>query len=192
MKALCLEVFVTGDRYAGVAATADGIVGSVYGEETAEDAARLLVWCAGRAVPATDRESVAAQLVADGRAACGGEPAKAMDMAALGRTRLEGLARGNRDLRGVPLDVSLRTPFRQAVLLEVAQIPPGATLSYGEVARRVGRPGGARAVGQAMAQNPLAPFVPCHRVLASDGSLHGFAGGLEAKAALLRAEGLDY
>lgn len=191
MKALCLEVFATREGYAGVAATADGIVGSVYSEETPEAAARLLVWCAGKAVASGSRQAVAEQLATGGRV-CRGDSAEAAKVATLGRKRLEALAKGNRDLRGVPLDVSLRTPFRQAVLLEVAQIPPGTTLSYGEVATRVGRPGGARAVGQTMAQNPLAPFVPCHRVIASDGSLHGFAGGLDAKAALLRAEGLDY
>lgn len=191
MKPLCLEIFATKEGYAGVAATVDGVVGSVYGEETAETAARLLVWCAGRAVAAGDREPLATELASRGRA-CRGESAGAARVAALGRRRLEGLAAGNRDLRGVPLDVSSRTPFRQAVLLEVAKIPPGTTLSYGEVAKLAGKPGAARAVGQAMAQNPLAPFVPCHRVIASDGGLHGFAGGLEAKAALLRAEGLNY
>jgi len=191
VKPLCLEVFATQHGYAGIAATADGIVGSVCAEETAEAAARLLVWCAGNAVAANDRERLAAELATRGRASRG-DSAKASMMVALGRKKLEDVAAGRRDLRGVPLDVSHRTPFRQAVLREVAQIPPGTTLSYGEVAKRVGKPGAARAVGQTMAQNPLAPFVPCHRVVASNGALHGFAGGLNAKAALLRAEGLDY
>lgn len=66
-------------------------------------------------------------------------------------------------------------------------VPYGATVSYGELARRVGS--GARAVGLANARNPIAIIVPCHRVVASDGSLHGYGGGLERKRRLLELEG---
>jgi methylated-DNA-[protein]-cysteine S-methyltransferase len=79
--------------------------------------------------------------------------------------------------------------FRRAVLEETMRIPAGETRSYGWLARRVGRPGAARAVGRVMATNPLPIVVPCHRVVASDGSLRGYGGGLDLKAALLRAEG---
>ncbi|MBI2912521.1 MAG: methylated-DNA--[protein]-cysteine S-methyltransferase [Chloroflexi bacterium] len=79
--------------------------------------------------------------------------------------------------------------FRRAVLEEAMRIPAGETRSYGWLAAKVGSLRGARAVGRVMATNPLPLVVPCHRVVASDGSLHGYGGGLEMKAALLRAEG---
>ncbi len=81
------------------------------------------------------------------------------------------------------------TPFRRAVLEECARIPSGEVRSYGWLAEQVGRPRAARAVGRVMATNPWPLFVPCHRVVGSDGSLHGFGGGLPMKDALLRAEG---
>ena len=88
----------------------------------------------------------------------------------------------------VPLDLSSEPPSRRSVLLEAAKIPCGETISYGELAARVGKPKAARAVGQAMAQNPVAPIVPCHRVIGADGSLVGFGGGLDMKARLLEME----
>ena len=79
--------------------------------------------------------------------------------------------------------------FRRAVLEETMRIPAGETRSYGWLARKVGSPRAARAVGRVMATNPLPIVVPCHRVVASDGSLRGYGGGLPMKAALLRLEG---
>ena len=79
--------------------------------------------------------------------------------------------------------------FRRAVLEETMRIPAGETRSYGWLARKVGSPRAARAVGRVMATNPLPIVVPCHRVVGSDGSLHGYGGGLAMKAALLRLEG---
>jgi O-6-methylguanine DNA methyltransferase len=70
----------------------------------------------------------------------------------------------------------------------VVAIPPGSTLTYAEVARECGAPGAARAVGAAMAENPVAPLIPCHRVVGSDGSLRGYAGGIEMKRRLLDME----
>jgi methylated-DNA-[protein]-cysteine S-methyltransferase len=88
------------------------------------------------------------------------------------------------------LDLSTCTPFQQQVLRTVQAIPPGQTWSYGDVARAVGKPGAARAVGQVMARNPVPLFVPCHRVVASGGRLGGFSapGGLETKRGLLDLE----
>ena len=82
------------------------------------------------------------------------------------------------------------TPFQRAVWETMLSIPRGATVSYGELARRVGRPGAARAVGQAVGANPIPLLIPCHRVVGADGSLTGFGGGLPLKRALLRQEGV--
>jgi methylated-DNA-[protein]-cysteine S-methyltransferase len=81
------------------------------------------------------------------------------------------------------------TDFQQLVWQALRAIPYGQTRSYGEVARAIGRPGAVRAVGAANGRNPLPIVVPCHRVIGSDGSLTGFAGGLEAKTCLLELEG---
>ena len=81
------------------------------------------------------------------------------------------------------------TPFQQAVWQALLQIACGELSSYGEVARRVGRPAAVRAVGAAVGRNPLSIVVPCHRVVGSSGALTGYAGGLERKRALLALEG---
>lgn len=78
--------------------------------------------------------------------------------------------------------------FYRAVWRELVAIPYGTTISYGELARRVGRPGAARAVGRANGSNPISIIVPCHRVIGSDGRLTGYSGGIERKAALLALE----
>ncbi len=92
----------------------------------------------------------------------------------------------------LPLDLDGLPDFRRKVLIETARIPYGTTLSYGEVAERIGLHKAARAVGGALARNPLALVIPCHRVVACDGSMHGFsaAGGIATKVTLLRLEGL--
>ena len=89
----------------------------------------------------------------------------------------------------VPLDPQPATPFQQHVWQRLQQIPHGEVISYGELAKAVGAEKGARAVGQAVGANPLPIVIPCHRVVAADGTLHGFSGGLKRKAALLRLEG---
>lgn len=80
------------------------------------------------------------------------------------------------------------TPFQLAVWDQLCRIPYGETISYGELAKRVDRPGAARAVGSANGQNPIAIIVPCHRVIGADGSLTGFGGGLPWKRCLLARE----
>jgi O-6-methylguanine DNA methyltransferase len=87
------------------------------------------------------------------------------------------------------LDLASGTPFQQAVWSALRRIAPGATQSYAEIARAVGSPGAARAVGQACGANPIPLLVPCHRVLASGGQLGGFSGGLDWKQKLLAREG---
>jgi methylated-DNA-[protein]-cysteine S-methyltransferase len=81
------------------------------------------------------------------------------------------------------------TPFQREVWAELSRIPYGETISYGELARRVGRPNGPRALAQANGRNPIAIIVPCHRVLASNG-IGGYGGGLTCKRALLALEGV--
>ncbi len=83
------------------------------------------------------------------------------------------------------------TPFQLAAWRELRRIPYGRTISYGEQARRMGRPKAARAVGAANGRNPISIIVPCHRVVGADGSLTGFGGGLDVKKKLLALEGAD-
>ena len=80
------------------------------------------------------------------------------------------------------------TAFERAVWAELLKIPVGETISYATLAKRVGRPNGPRAVGQANGRNPVALVVPCHRVIAADGTLGGYGGGLELKRRLLEHE----
>lgn len=96
----------------------------------------------------------------------------------------DGLADLRLDMEGVP-------DFHQRVYAIARAIPPGEVLTYGEVARRLGEPGAARAVGQALGHNPFAPVVPCHRVLAAGGRSGGFSaeGGALTKLRMLEIEG---
>ncbi len=89
----------------------------------------------------------------------------------------------------LPLDLSGGTAFQQAVWQVLLAIAPGATASYGDVSKRIGNPAALRAVAAAVGRNPVSIIVPCHRVLGTDGSLTGYAGGLERKTALLKLEG---
>jgi methylated-DNA-[protein]-cysteine S-methyltransferase len=95
---------------------------------------------------------------------------------------------GERTEFGLPLVVQRGSEFERAVWAEIAAIPYGETLSYGAIARAVGEPGGAQAVGLACNRNPLPLVVPCHRVIGSDGKLVGFGGGVGRKRWLLSLE----
>ena len=81
------------------------------------------------------------------------------------------------------------TPFQQHVWHALQDIPFGTTLTYRELARRLGMPGAARAVGHANSRNPIAIVIPCHRLIGSDGQLRGYAGGISLKQRLLQHEG---
>lgn len=96
---------------------------------------------------------------------------------------------GGRPTHPIPVAFRGGTPFQRRVWQELRTIPRGSTVSYGELAARIGMPGGARAVGSAVARNPISIVVPCHRVVGADGSLTGYAGGVERKRALLAMEG---
>ena len=103
------------------------------------------------------------------------------------RRQLESYFRG--ELRTFDLELVPRgTPFQLRVWAELERIPYGETLSYGELARRLGDPNLTRAVGMANGANPISIIIPCHRVIGADGSLTGYGGGLEVKRALLALE----
>ena len=95
---------------------------------------------------------------------------------------------GDRTEFDLPLDVR-GTEFQRAAWLALAEIPYGSTASYRDQATRIGRPTAVRAIGAANGRNPLSIVLPCHRVVGSDGSLTGFAGGLDSKRLLLQHEG---
>jgi methylated-DNA-[protein]-cysteine S-methyltransferase len=96
---------------------------------------------------------------------------------------------GSADFHTLTLDLH-GTPFQLRVWQELRRIPWGATISYRELARRVGRPQAFRAVGQANGANPIPIIIPCHRVIAANGSLGGYSSGLERKRWLLKHEGV--
>ncbi len=98
---------------------------------------------------------------------------------------------GERQLFDIQIDWSVMTPFQQEALKQVFAIEYGRITTYGDIAKILGKPNASRAVGRANATNPMPIVIPCHRVLGSDGKLHGYGGpgGLETKAWLLRLEG---
>ncbi len=112
------------------------------------------------------------------------------DLPAAISRELRDYSRGRCKEFDVPVDLSATRPFQRAVLTAIAKIPYGETRSYGWVARAIGKPGASRAVGQALHTNPIPIIIPCHRVVASDGSLGGYGGGLPMKKKLLRLEGV--
>lgn len=120
------------------------------------------------------------------RAAALGTPRDDAALAALAQQLAEYEA-GTRRTFNLPLAAN-GSAFQQQVWAELCRIPYGSTVSYGELAERIGAPGAARAIGRANATNPIALVVPCHRVIGGDGKLTGYAGGLPLKAALLQFE----
>ncbi|CAM5337939.1 MULTISPECIES: methylated-DNA--[protein]-cysteine S-methyltransferase [Streptomyces] len=154
-----------------LAATRDGLVNVVF---HASDAVR------DRAL-----ERLAARL--------GSEPVEDPDSPLLAEAirQLRAYFAGRRHDFDLPLDWSLISGFNRQVLRELASgVPYGTVVGYGDLAGRVGQPGGAQAVGAAMGANPLPVVVPCHRVVESGGGIGGFGGGLETKRKLLALEGV--
>jgi methylated-DNA-[protein]-cysteine S-methyltransferase len=103
------------------------------------------------------------------------------------RSQLEEYFAGERRVFDLPV-APPGTPFQQRVWAELQRIGYGETISYAELAARIGRPTAIRAVGAANGANPVSIIIPCHRVIGSDGSLTGYGGGLEAKRRLLELE----
>ena len=118
-----------------------------------------------------------------------GEPVepRGAELARQAIAELQEYAAGRRTRFTVPLDLQ-GTPFQMKVWKALLRIPYGETRSYQQIAREVGNPRASRAVGMANHRNPVAIIVPCHRVISSDGSLGGYAGGLEIKARMLHLE----
>jgi methylated-DNA-[protein]-cysteine S-methyltransferase len=144
-------------------------------------------------LPEATREETRARLLertpaAGARASARETPAAVARAIALVQRHLGGEPQ---DFKDVPLDLSGLTPFRAEVYRALQQVPAGSTTTYGGLARAVGSAGAARAVGRAMATNPLPILVPCHRVLAADSGAGGFSayGGLVTKEKILAAEG---
>jgi methylated-DNA-[protein]-cysteine S-methyltransferase len=106
------------------------------------------------------------------------------------RRQLDDYFGGTRQVFDLELDWQLMTPFQRSVLEVVRGVPFGHVATYQQVATAIGRPTASRAAGGANARNPLAIVVPCHRVVGSDGSLTGYAGGMERKEFLLHLEGV--
>jgi len=104
------------------------------------------------------------------------------------RDELEEYFAGERLKFDIPLGMDGASPFFQSVWAKLLEIPYGATTTYGELARELGRPSAARAVGLANGRNPIAIIVPCHRVVGAGGDLTGYAGGLDRKRFLLEHE----
>lgn len=152
----------------------DGPFGVVRGAATDRGLALLVL-------PGSDWERQLAPLVQATNAHEGDHPAA---------RELRDYLAGERREFGSPLDLCLvRGNFGRVVLARLAEVPFGALVTYGELARAAGRPGAARAVGGAVGRNPLPIVIPCHRVIAADGRLGGFSAGLPNKRALLALEG---
>ncbi|GJQ29355.1 MAG: hypothetical protein HBSAPP03_12390 [Phycisphaerae bacterium] len=122
------------------------------------------------------------------RAAMAEADPNAADLVHAARDQLAEYFSGTRRAFDIPLDPA-GTAFQRRVWDALQAIPAGETRSYADVAREIGSPSAVRAVGAANGANPIAIVIPCHRVIASDGSLHGYGGGLERKRWLLGFEG---
>ena len=138
-----------------------------------DEGLRAVIWPDGR----LDRVGLAGETLTPG-------DAPVLDATA---AQLDEYFAGTRTTFDLPLDLH-GTPFQLAAWQALAGIPYGETRTYGEQADRIGRPTAVRAIGAANGRNPVSIVLPCHRVIGSNGSLVGFGGGLEVKAALLELE----
>ena len=149
----------------------------------------ILLVCGGdalRALDFGDGESRLHRWLRRRYGACRVAPEKAP--AAI-RHRLEEYFEGRfESLDHIPVDAA-GTAFQQLVWSAMREIPAGTTVTYGQLARRIGHPGSSRAVGMASGSNPVPIVVPCHRVIGADGALTGYGGGLDRKRWLLAHEG---
>ena len=121
-----------------------------------------------------------------------GQPQRSDARLATIKRSLSAYLAGDSERLGLEVDLSRLTEFQRRVLQETRKVPRGQVVSYAQIAKRIGQPKAVRAVGQALRRNPVPIVVPCHRVIASDGSLGGYSGRLRSrrKLQLLRLEGV--
>ncbi len=141
----------------------------------------------GGLIAEADDSAVRAVRLSGGSGGAGKIGAVKSEILRTAKRELEEYFAGKRRAFTFPIELD-GTDFQRAVWNELLKIPYGGTSSYGRVAAAIGRPRAARAVGMACNRNPLMIVVPCHRVLGADGSLTGYAGGLDVKARLLSLE----
>ena len=151
----------------------------------------VFVAVSDRGVVAVEFAASEAEFVHSLQARMGASPVRSNPMAGEASRQLREYLAGSRTSFSLPLDLRRMSDFQRTVLLAAAEIPRGQVTTYGQLARRIGRPGAARAVGQALGHNPIPIILPCHRVLASNGTLGGYTArdGVRTKARLLRLEG---
>jgi O-6-methylguanine DNA methyltransferase len=165
--------------------------GVVYKEEWIAPLGKITVCCSEKGVrqltlsPSDVRSNRKDRPASSRRAA--GSDGNGVTVASKAITELREYARGDRTKFTVPLDLQ-GTPFQLKVWKALLRIPYGETRSYKDIAQSVGNGRASRAVGMANHWNPIAIIVPCHRVISSDGSLGGYAGGLRKKVQILRLE----
>jgi methylated-DNA-[protein]-cysteine S-methyltransferase len=147
----------------------------------------LVPWPLGELAVAVDADGHLVEIRLDGRAEPGARDTRRCRAAA---TQLREYFAHERREFDLPL-APRGTAFQQRVWHALRAIPYGAVRNYGDVARAIGQPLAVRAVGQANGRNPLPIVIPCHRVIASDGSIGGYSGGLGLKHALLALEGVE-
>lgn len=151
----------------------------------------LLVAISDQGVVAVDFPGSQAEFLQRLRARTGAAALRSARHVAEAARQLRGYLEGERSAFDLAVDLRFLTDFQRQVLLAAAQVPRGQVATYGEIARQIGHPRAARAVGQALGHNPVPIIIPCHRILATDGSLGGYSGrgGLRTKARLLALEG---
>jgi methylated-DNA-[protein]-cysteine S-methyltransferase len=150
---------------------------------------RLLVAASGGGLVRVSFPRSEASFVAELRRSLRTEPIRSRTRTGDIVHQLRAYFAGERRHFDVRLDLTGASPFQRRVLMAAASVPAGQVVSYGEIARRIGQPGASRAVGQALGHNPIPIVIPCHRVIASGGSIGGYGGGLAVKRKLLRLEG---
>ncbi len=162
-----------------------------YGSLAESPVGALLVAVSTKGVVAVDFGDNEARFVDRLRQAFGVAANPSPERAGRAVRQLEEYVQGKRTAFDLPVDLEACSDFQRRVLEAAVAVPRGRLATYGEIAARIGAPHAARAVGQALARNPVPIIVPCHRVVASDGSLTGYSGGagVETKAKLLQLEG---